>query len=460
MPVDSKHPDYDHALPKWERCRHTIAGSDQVKAMSTLYLPRLAEQTPEEYQAYKLRALWYGASGRTWQGLQGAVMRKDPTVTAPQKLQPVVDDATLTGISLQEFAKTVLGEVLEVGRVGLLVDMPRESDAPRPYVAMYAAESIVNWRTELRKGMPTLALVVLKESVESPKDDDPFKCESLEAYRVLSLDEDGHYVVELYRLEYGQWKVTEKITPVYRGNEFDYIPFCFVGPAGLTPEVQKPPLLDLVDVNLSHYRSSADLEHGRHFCGLPTPWVAGFPEKTTLKIGAAIAWVASDANAKAGMLEFTGQGLGALERALESKEKLMAVLGARMLEGQKRTVEAAETHAIRLAGEQSALRSIASTVSMGLSKCLEWAGLWLGIEDASTATCTLNHDFLEASMSFAELESLVKAWQAGGMSWETYYHNLQQGELTRPGVDAETERSLIEVQDPSFAAPTPLRRVQ
>jgi len=43
---------------------------------------------------------------------------------------------------------------------------------------------------------------------------------------------------------------------------------------------------------------------------------------------------AANADAKVGYLEFSGQGLGALEKALDHKEKLMAILGSRLLEGQ------------------------------------------------------------------------------------------------------------------------------
>src|SRR5206468_661127 len=134
-----------------------------------------------------------------------------------------------------------------------------------------------------------------------------------------------------------------------------FIPFTFVGATSLSPNVDKPPLLDLVEVNLSHYRSSADLEHGRHYTALPTPWVSGMRPDSNLRIGAGVAWVLEDPTAKAGMLEFTGQGLQALEKALESKEKQMAVLGARLLEMQPRLQETAEAVRLRHNGDAATL---------------------------------------------------------------------------------------------------------
>jgi hypothetical protein len=66
---------------------------------------------------------------------------------------------------------------------------------------------------------------------------------------------------------------------------------------------------------------SADYEHGCHFTGLPTPWIAGYqaadPEKPdTFYIGSTAAWTFGDPNAKCGYLEFSGGGLDFSERQL------------------------------------------------------------------------------------------------------------------------------------------------
>lgn len=463
MPITTTHSQYAQHTSQWERCRDAVKGSDAVKAKGTAYLPALSAQSSEEYHAYKLRALWYGASGRTLQGLIGAIMRKEPTVTAPAELDTHLTDVTLTGISFPAFVKTALDEVLKTGRYGVLVDMPQEeTETQAPYWAPYIAESIVNWSTRVVKGLPVLDMVVLCEQDRQPKPDDRFTFDTLTQYRLLTLNEAGVYQVELYREssnKRGDWVSQGIMTPTYRGRPIEYIPFCFFGPTTITPDIEKPPILDLVEVNLSHYLSSADLEHGRHFCGLPTPWVAGFPAKAEMKIGSAIAWVATDPQAKAGMLEFTGQGLGALEKALESKERLMAVLGARLLEEQKKTVEASDTLVTRMSGEHSVLRSVAGSVSTGLSKLLEWTALWTGMvpEKAKTATVKLNTDFVDTSMTFAELEALVRTWQSGAISYETMYYNMERGEVTRPGIDWETEKAQVETDSPVLV-PDPERR--
>ncbi|HMF85172.1 MAG TPA: hypothetical protein VK598_02350, partial [Nitrospiraceae bacterium] len=61
----------------------------------------------------------------------------------------------------------------------------------------------------------------------------------------------------------------------------------------------------------------------------------------------------------------------------------------------------------------------------------------------------LNMDFVDAQMSFAELESLVRSWQSGAISYQTLYHLMEKGEITRPGITAKKEQAAIEVEQPA-----------
>lgn len=452
MSIESTHYLYTQRKDQWTRCRDAYDGTDAIKDRGSMYLPKLGGQTKEEYEAYLARAMWYGATGRTVDGLTGAVTRKDPKLEFPDAIVPQLDDVTLTGTPFQVFVKELLSELLKVGRGGVLVDMGRDPDADiaaaRPYWVSYTAEQIINWRTETRFGKQQLVLVVLCEEYEVVDPQDPYTVECKKRYRELALV-DNRYVVRVHTptVVEGQTAYTmEEVTPVVRGEALTEIPFCFFGVSGLNVVPEKPPILDLVDVNLSHYRSSADLEHGRHFTALPTPWIAGFPETTQVKIGSTVAWVSSDPNAKAGMLEFTGQGLGGLEKALESKERMMAVLGARMLEEQRTGVETFEATALRTSGERSVLQSTAAVVSLGMTKILQWHAFWSGVKETTDINVELNQDFISTPLTGSDLTELVKAWQAGAISYETLYWNLQRGEVTRPDVEPEDERTLIETQ--------------
>ena len=479
MPVQTPHADYKEKRDLWRKARDCVAGSKAIKRGGELYLPRLSGSTESEYQAYKHRALFYGASLRTVQGLSGAILRKPATLVYPEGARDALSRAGLRSEPLAGLLKIAVDEVITLGRVGFLVDSAPGSDSP--YISAYVGETIVNWREGTDPdGRRRLTLVVLREEVEVPKPGDPFVIEKVPQYRVLTLGilpaiaeevneageqigvriADGFTESEIERPFYYQqiWAkdpdkdeddprafyLSQTITPRLSGGRLlNEIPFKFINPTHTKPEVDNPPLNDLMDVNISHYMNYADLEHGRHYTALPTPWVAGFdPETTRLKIGSSVAWVTNETDGKAGMLEFTGEGLGHLASGLKDKEQLMAVLGARLLEMQKAGVEAADTVKLRTAGEQSALANIAMVVSEAFTHLLRWFWSWNNLGEVPISV-ELNRDFDIVNMDYRDLEKYMLALQAGVISWETWIYLLQRGEVLPDNVDAEEEARRI-----------------
>jgi len=467
MPVQTPSTEYEKAAPKWERCRDAYEGGDAIKAKDTRYLPALDSHQrngtflPEgaaKYARYKERALWYNATARTVDGLAGGIFQKAPKVTAPEAVVPHLSDVTLTGQSAEMFALQSAKDVLQVGRSGILIEWGKAPKEPRPYWAAYRAEDIISYRAIAIDGDEILTRVVLRETVSRDDPDDRFTQKHSTQYRVLELmtvdDELVYFQTEWKKVsdDKDEWQPGEPMTIERRGKPLDFIPFVFLGSTSISPAIGKPPLDDLVQVNISHYRSMADLEHGRHRVAVPTPWVSGFDKKSgPLLLGEALIL---DTGGNAGMLEFTGQGLGALERADQQKRHMMAVLGARLLEEQGQRSNVSETAAavgMRHAGEQATLKTLAQTLETALTLALQWHAWWVGTEKkpADTgAVFELNKDFSTLRMPPEELRALVEALQAKAISPETFYHNLEEGGLVRPGVTVEEELEDIENAEP------------
>lgn len=449
MAVDVSLPrrEFGGSIERWRRCRDVFEGEDAVKAAGEIYLPRLSGQTPARYNAYRKRATFYGAFARTVAGLGGAVFRKDPALAMPDTAKGIdLTDVTRTGVPFVGFAMQTLEEILKVGRFGVLVDMPASAPAGAPpYFVPVLAEQIINWQTSVINGLPVLTRVMISEEVEEADPGNPYQPGYTKQIRECRLNEAGAYEVLIHRKSpNGEWVAGASVIPTRGAKPLTAIPFVFFGPTSLEPTIQKPPLLDLVNINLSHYRTSADLEHGRHYCGLPQPWIAGYKGQDKFQIGSSVAWVFDDPQAKAEYLEFTGQGLGELKEALREKQDQMAILGARMLEGQKPGVEAAETVKLRSAGDSATLKGIATIASLGLSQVMRWCVWWSGIEVADKdVTVTLNTDFFGLRLTAEEVKALMLQWQSGGISFETYYDRLAEGGWTRPGVTAYEERDAI-----------------
>ena len=470
MPVDTPHSDYQRIAPKWEKCRDAREGSDAVKSRRTKYLPRLDihEKKPAKYEEYLLRAYFYSAMKRTVEGLAGAILQKAPVVQFPENLNGILKDVTLTSLPFQLLVLEAINEIMTVGRYGVLVDMAT-SEAPdqRPYAAPYFAEDIISWRTERRGGDKVLVRVVLRETVEKLAPRDPFTMNSGIQYRVLELGDDGYsqtvYIEE--RENSGKFLAQEPVFPERRSDRLGFIPFIFIGSQGISPTPSIPPLDALADTNLSHYRNSADYEHGLHYTGIPIPWAAGVmgsQDGTPIALGPTHMLQLQE-NGRAGIIQADGNMLGALERALDRKQKLMATLGARLLEEQASTQETATAVGMRHAGEHASLRTVAQAVELGLTQVLQWLAWWAGTSDKPEETgarVELNKEFLTVKMSPAELHELVLSLQAEQISYPTFYHNLSVGGVAREGVTWEEElaaitreRESIERLEPEPVAP-------
>ena len=456
MPVNSPRSEYMVALRRWQRCRDCFEGSDAVKARGTLYLPSVAS----DYDSYIERAEFYNATARTVMGLLGCVFRTAPSVLFPSGIADDLVDVTLTAKPVRAFAMMGFQEIMILGRFGVQVEMtdepPPGMTTPRPYWVPRRAEDILSWRTTVIGGQERLSRVVLSESVEESDPLDPWVPVIVPQIRVLgrvdAVTSHPYYEIHRFRQEKNArdmrslaWVEYDKpVIPLRKGEPLTYIPFQFFGPSSLSPAVEKPPLLDLVEVNLSHYRTSADHEHGAHLTSLPTPWVSGVELDGDLPIGSSKAWVLPEPNARAGMLEYTGDGLGSLERLSAAKQDRMAALGARIIEQQKAAAETAEALRIRSSAEYSVLSTMASTFDQGLTQVMRWHAWWAGIDDpVDSVSFSLNKDFFDTRLESKEAQVLVAAWQAGALSHETLFWNLQQGEWVEPGRTLEEEQQLI-----------------
>lgn len=468
MPVDTLHDTYKDLAERWQRCRDCVAGSDSVKEQGTKYLPMLPSHLRDnglKYINYKLRALFYNATGRTVEGLAGGIFQKAPgieNVTGPALEH--IKDITLTGEPLQMFALKTTKEHLTTGRYGILVDMAgEEAVTTRPYWVGYRTEDIINWRFNSMGGDKELSLVVLREGVDESDPADEFEVSPKVQYRVLRLSTEGVYSQQVYREVNNPIGANQKayiadplIVPTRRGIPLNFIPFA------LPWAISSPPILDLVDVNLSHYRGYADLKHGLHFTALPTPWVAGNTDASgkALQIGSGTAWVL-EKEGRAGMLEFTGKGLGAIRNDLQDMQRVMATLGARLLEEAPKYTETATAVSMRHSGDYASLRTLGQIVEQQITWALKVHIWWLGTEPLVTdikANVELNKIFYDQTITADELRALLLALQSNSISYKTFYMRLSNAGWMREGITEDEELADIKAQPPLIGV-SPLSKV-
>jgi Domain of unknown function (DUF4055) len=431
MPITSQHPTYVEFIKQWTRCRDAFDGQDAVKSKGAAYLPYLTKQSDSDYRAYKDRALFFSITAKTVSALVGMAMVRTPVIAMPVAMKRYFEDDQ--GIQFYEILSQTLSENLLMGRVGVLADRPAAGGDP--YACVYTTESIINWDLD-DLGFPTM--IMLHESYAKVG---PDKYEKVveDRYRELSLN-NGTYVQTVYD-KLGT--VIESFAPTNDGQTMDYIPFTMFTPYGIGFDIKKSPMLDIVDINLSHYRTSADLEHGRHFTALPTPVVSGAETTKELRVGSQTAWVLPDSNARAWFLEFTGQGLQSLEKALQEKQGQLASMSARLLDNSKRGSEAADTVRLRYASETASLAMVVRATEAGLTKMYRIIAKMKG-EDENSVQITLNKEFLDARMDSTAVVDLVQSYIDGGISAETLVFNLRRGDILAVDRNDDVEVAALE----------------
>lgn len=422
MPVNSKHPLYSLHNDRVVKCRDVVEGSDVVKAKGVTYLPKLGGQSVSEYNGYKDRALFTNVTFRSLSGYIGVITSKEPKVEYPAGMEKYFEDATLTNTSFNELFRYIVEDVFISGRVPILVD--RDTAGGRAYIVRYLSEQLINWMTD---PIGNLTMANFSESEYEQDSRDPFKLDLVTRYRVLMMTQAG-YVVRVYASEKSAVGDYTEIVPTIKGDPLTDVPLTIITPQGISAELYKPPMLDIAEVNLSHYRTSADLEHGRHWVSLPTPVVSGVDGDTTLRVGSQTAWVLPDKDAKAYYLEFVGQGLQSLEKALAEKHAQMTLFSAQLMNTSTRGSEASDVIKLRFAADAATLASITTAVEVGLNKVYKTMALWEGF-NPDEVNITLDKEFINTSLTAAEIQALTKSYVDGAIDEETYIFNLKRGGL-------------------------------
>lgn len=466
--VSTTHPQYEAYLPKWQRSRHVIAGQDAVRGAGEAYLPKLVDEGDVEYKSRLKRSNFYNGTWRTIAILHGMMFRKDPTLEC--NVEEYLKDVTMSGVSFERFARNIAGEVLGVGRVGILVDYPAVANVTgitvaaanrmglRPTMQMYSGESIINWKHRSIRNAVVLSLVVLQE--EMAVEDGEFSHKTEAVYRVLDLDAAGQYRQRLFKIgKKGEdIQIGEDAYPLMNGRPLDYIPFGICGTDGLDCALDEPPLIDLVDANIAHYQVNADYRHGLHFTGLPTLFLAGVQlnEGEKIHVGSTAAITSADPNADGKFIEFTGQGLSETREALKEIKQEMAMLGARAIADETKQAETLGGTAIKRSGENSILSSIALAVSGALTWALGVFSQWAG--QSGEVVYEINRDFMPTLMDSQTLTALVGAVQAGKISDSEFFELMQRGDVIDGAKTFDEHQAEVEIQTvparPTLAPPS------
>lgn len=451
MSIDWSRPEYDNSLPEWEKIKNVTSSSNVEQYLRELNPNDTSKENKDRNKQYKENAIFYAVAGYTLRGLTATPFRKPPVFNPPASLEYLTKNADGAGTSIYQQSQGAVSKTTAYGRDGLFVSFPpgdgtesKADDGMRfATIHQISASSVINWRTRTVGSKTFLDLVVIK-TVEQRADG--YELEDVDVIRELLLDETGLYVDRKWEQsnDNGDWVVVEEFEPNdATGSRLNYIPFTFIGSENNDPVIDQAPMKDLVEVNIGHYRNSADYEDSVFYAGQAQPWISGADaahldamEDSGFYIGSRYLMPVPEG----GQFGFASADPNPMVlEAMREKINLMVGLGARFIEPASSAKTATEAEGDNQV-QHSILSLIVSNVSEAYTQALQWVAAYMGVTDE--VTYEINQDFTRANASPQELAQIVSAWVQGVIPssdvWAYFQRNgFIDAEKTAEEVDQE-----------------------
>lgn len=443
--VKTLHRQYQAYAEQWQKIRHALAGDLKT------YLRNVGQNEPDQaygrarQKEYEDGAICYNFTKRTLSGMVGSVMRKDPEQIIPSQMEYLLKNADGSGVGLWQHAQDTLMELDSIGRGGLLVDAPNVAVATmaeqnagllNPVIAFYTAENIINWRLERHGSVNKVVMVVLREEYEYLDGTDEFSPNYGQQYRVLDIIE-GKYRQRLYRFDTKGAVMADgfsEIFPQLGRVEPGTIPFTFIGASNNDSTIDDAPLLPLAELNIGHFRNSADNEESSFVVGQPTLFIAPGEEMSTIMF--------QEANPNGvKMGSRTGHNVGyggnaflvqadannlAKENML-NKEQQAIQIGAQLITPTQQIT--AESARLQRGADTSVMATIARNVSQAYTDALKWVAAMMNLGDQEIEF-KLNMEFFLQPMTAQDRAAWMADINAGLLPATAYYAALRKAGVT------------------------------
>ena len=419
-------------MPDWGVMAAVTSGTNYIRDLSETYLPQEPREDDDAYETRVARSVLSPYTSRLIETAAGAILRKPIHIEGDPYWLELANNIDGLGSSINEYARRALVSSLTYGHSAILVDYPAATDAlnlaeeramgRRPYFVHVDAFQIWGWRKE--PGTNRLLQVRIHDYDVRPLNE--FGEEQIEQMRVIY---PGRY--DLYTL--GQEVVEFSETGDYSLPEIPLVPI-YSNRRGLL--VSQPPLLDIANLNITHYQRQADLIHALHIAAMPTLVLEGWDDTTgSASMGVNYA-IAMQPGNKAYYVQADATSFDAQMNELQSLEQQMSTLGVTKLFGQKFVAESAEAKRIDQAQSNSVLSIISQELESALNQAFAFAAQYVGLEPPEI---TIDRDFDYYRLIGQDIAVLTQLNQLGKISDSLLLEILRRGEILPDNINIEDE---------------------
>jgi len=441
---------YEHMAPLWAKITAVLGGTETMREAGDLYLPRHTRESDDAYEERLSRTVLVNTTEQTLGGWVGRPFGKPLQYNEdiPPALEPLVEDADQQGSDLDVFARNWFRDGLAKGFSHVMVDFPntrRDGDSPRtldddrrenvrPYLVHVPPENVIAAHSEVVNGVETLTHVrVLERDVMM----NGFEEVVTHRIRVYT---PGH--VDLYEEDrkLGRDKPEWKLVGQY-DYDLDYIPMVTFYAQREGFMLSKPPLLDLVNLNIAHWQSQSDQTAVLTVARFPMLASSGVLDDEDDVVVGPNQWLSTrDPAGKVYYVEHSGKAIASGRADLMDLEEKMAKYGAEFLT-KKPGRQTATARSLDSAEAISPLQDMTHRFVDAMNLALQYAANWVGEE--SGGTVDLDTDFGLSSGDAGALTALTEARTNRDLSREAYLRELQRYGVLDRSFDPEADEGIL-----------------
>jgi len=430
MAIQDQHPLHIEFEDTWQQCVDGMSEA-AIKKAGVKYLPATPGQVADgfdttlanyslskgykDYRAYLMRAIYPGIYREAIEQAVGAMHREDAVINLPKALEPMRDNCGKNGESLQAMLRHINESQMQLGRGAIMVDVRQTDKGYVPYLSLFAAPDIRNWR-EIEDCC--VDFVALDESGYELNAD--YKWEMVEQYRITALvslsdakdgkgvlDPDGVLATTVLKkddpIEGAVWE------PIYHNDTF----------------------IELLNLCLAIYRGEADRRLALFGQAQETLVIKGARGKSgqitsegdeaiRTGVGAVIEFGSTEGDAK--YIGPNGQGLSEQREALETDYERAMEMAGRVVNLRSKTRESGESIKTRMTAQTTNLPRVVKTGAGALEMALRYAAEMVGANPDEVEVIP-NLEFTGDGFDGAKLTDLVDAVVGGAPLSRLSLHN-------------------------------------
>ena len=440
--------------PYWGRMQAVTNGTDFIRYFAPTYLPKEPREPDDAYETRVQRSVLSPYTVRLIDNAAGLILRRPINIEGDNFWTTWSENVDGLGSSLNEYARRALVSSLTYGHSGILVDFPPDPGVTtlfeerqlgrRPYFNHIDAPQIWGWRQESAIPNSPLTQIRLHEFATVPEG----RFGQIRVERIRVIEPDGYEVYQRHGDTYGvdagasSSNTDADVGLVEKGDlPFNQIPFVPIYTNRTGMLTSSPALIDIANLNITHYQRQADLIHALHIAAMPILVLEGWEDaEDSTAVGVNYGMITTPGN-KVYYVNADAGAFNAQQEELKELEMQMSTLGISKLLGQKYVAESADAKRIDQAQANSVLSIISMELESALQQAYYFAARYLGVEPPKIS---LDRDFDFYRLLGQDISVIGQLRAEGALSNETYLDILKSGEIIPDKVDLTAELARVE----------------